>query len=123
VSKLSAAGASLIYSTYLGGSGIGANGDLGASIAVDSLGSVYVTGFTYSTDFPITSALQTNNRTSANNRTAFVSKIGAALSAGSAVQSDPQQGLSQTFGLDAYSPQTGALQAQVPLDFLEHAPT
>jgi hypothetical protein len=48
VTKLSAAGNSLVYSTYLGGNGY----DHGAGIAVDGAGSAYVTGETYSADFP-----------------------------------------------------------------------
>ena len=41
----------LSYSTYLGGS----EADAGLAIAVDTLGSVYVTGYTTSADFPVTS--------------------------------------------------------------------
>lgn len=52
VTKLNAGGASLGYSTYLGGS---TQGDSGFGIAVDSEGSAYVTGIAVSTDFPVTS--------------------------------------------------------------------
>jgi hypothetical protein len=55
VSKLSAAGNSLLYSTYLGGSS-GNGNDFGNGIAVNNRGNVYVTGETYSTDFPIQNA-------------------------------------------------------------------
>jgi hypothetical protein len=54
VTKLSPAGNTLTYSTYLGGSGW----DDGYSIAVDSSGSAYVTGDTASTNFPTTNAYQ-----------------------------------------------------------------
>lgn len=53
ISKVSSAGA-LLYSTYLGGSGM----DVANAIAVDSNGNAYVAGYTYSTDFPVVSALQ-----------------------------------------------------------------
>lgn len=50
VAKLSADGANVLYSTYLGGS----RQDTGNGIAVDSLGGAYVTGTTLSADFPVT---------------------------------------------------------------------
>jgi len=50
VSKFSPNG-TLIYATYLGGSG----NDIAYGIAVDSAGNAYVTGYTSSTDFPTTS--------------------------------------------------------------------
>jgi hypothetical protein len=50
VFKLDSTGASLIYSTYLGGSGI----DHGSSIVLDSTGNVLITGSTDSPDFPNT---------------------------------------------------------------------
>jgi hypothetical protein len=64
VTKLSADGAALVYSTYLGGSGI-ENGRVGyfyphlGGIAVDASGNAFVTGVTYSTDFPTVNAFQT----------------------------------------------------------------
>ena len=54
VAKLSSDGGHLLFSTYLGGSST----DHGASIAVDSSGTVYVTGSTWSTDFPVANAFQ-----------------------------------------------------------------
>jgi uncharacterized protein (TIGR03437 family) len=51
VTKFSPDGSSLVYSTYLGGSGW----DYADAIAVDSSGSAYVTGNTTSNDFPVTS--------------------------------------------------------------------
>jgi hypothetical protein len=58
VSKLSPAGDSLVYSTYLGGSGW----DFAHGIVIDSVGNAYLAGGTASFDFPITNPLQgTNN--------------------------------------------------------------
>jgi hypothetical protein len=48
VAKLTPSGSALAYATYLGGSG----DDRGAAIAVDAVGSAYVTGWTTSSDFP-----------------------------------------------------------------------
>lgn len=63
--------ASVIYSTYLGGSA----SDEGFGIAVDSTGDAYVTGLTFSTDFPTTpGAFQ---RTLNGNEDAFVTKLNA----------------------------------------------
>ncbi len=76
ISKLSASGAVLSYSTYLGGSGVTeqANG-----IAVDSSGNAYLTGATNSADFPVTvGGLQSQFRGVAD---AFVTKVNPAGSA------------------------------------------
>ena len=62
-------GSSLIYSTFLGGSNI----DAANAAALDSAGSLYVTGFTTSFDFPITPAAA--QRTLAGAFNAFVSKL------------------------------------------------
>lgn len=51
VSKIAPDAKTLVYSTYIGGS----FDDLGNAIAVDSAGSVYITGSTDSADFPVTS--------------------------------------------------------------------
>jgi hypothetical protein len=92
--------ASLVYSTYLGGSGSGGCcGDNVQGIAVDSAGSAYVTGYTASLDFPTTSgAFQTTNpHAPSNNTSGFVTKFNATGSAlaystylsGSSVETQP----------------------------------
>jgi hypothetical protein len=53
VTKLSGDGASLIYSTYLGGTGL----DFGWGIAIDDSNYAYVTGSTLSTNFPTTAGV------------------------------------------------------------------
>jgi len=73
VTKLSAAGNSLIYSTYLGGS----DNDGGYGIAVDTSGCAYVTGWTLSANFPTTpGAFDTH----ADSSDAFVTKLDTAKS-------------------------------------------
>ncbi|UCG61674.1 MAG: SBBP repeat-containing protein [Candidatus Zixiibacteriota bacterium] len=54
VTKLSSAGNSLAYSTYLGGN----SNERGAGIAVNDIGAAYIAGYTESTDFPTVSAYQ-----------------------------------------------------------------
>jgi hypothetical protein len=66
--------ASLVYSSYLGGSGGG--GDEGYGIAVDGSGNAYLTGETTSTDFPTTTnAFQTRFGGGKHTSDAFVTKI------------------------------------------------
>jgi hypothetical protein len=71
VSKFNSAGASLIYSTYLGGT----ETELGRSIAVDQEGNAYITGLTSSFLFPTTAGAFSSNYSGQVD--AFVSKINA----------------------------------------------
>ncbi len=68
VASINSSGTSLMYSTYLGGSGT----DHGAAIAVDSSGGAYVTGSTFSTDFPLANAFQ---KTIGGGQDAFVARL------------------------------------------------
>jgi hypothetical protein len=52
VSKLSADGSQLLWSTFLGGTAM--NFDYGYAVALDPLGNPMVTGYTWSSDFPVT---------------------------------------------------------------------
>ncbi|MEO8024955.1 MAG: SBBP repeat-containing protein [Bryobacteraceae bacterium] len=71
VTKLNSAGTAVVYSTYIGGS----SNDAARAIAIDSGGSVYLTGQTYSVNFPTTGgSYQLNN---AGNADAFVLKLNA----------------------------------------------
>ena len=51
-------GASLVYSSYLGGSGF----DIGSGIAVDGSGNAYITGVTTSTNFPTKNPFQAQKK-------------------------------------------------------------
>jgi hypothetical protein len=68
IAKLSPDGKSLVYSSYLGGF----SNDGGESIAVDSEGAAYVTGWTFSSNFPVKKAFQSSNRGGADG---FVAKL------------------------------------------------
>jgi hypothetical protein len=74
ITKVNPSGTELDYSTYYGGSGK----DYGRSIAVDSSGNAYITGYTSSTNFPTTGPIQGSN---AGPPDAFVLKLNAAGSA------------------------------------------
>ena len=71
VTKLDAATGAIVYSTYLGGSGI----DTARAIRVDAAGSVYVAGSTRSADFPAVRGFQTRL---AGPLSAFVLKLNPA---------------------------------------------
>ena len=71
VTKINAAGNALVYSTYLGGTGL----DQGNGVAVNAAGNAIVTGRTQSTNFPTLNAIQLNNNGLDD---VFVTKINAA---------------------------------------------
>jgi hypothetical protein len=71
IAKLNPSGNSLMYCTYIGGAG----DDRGYGIAVDAVGSAYVTGWTASQNFPVQLPLQSRL---AGLRNAFVLKLNPA---------------------------------------------
>jgi hypothetical protein len=54
ITEVAPDGASLLYSTYLGGNSY----EIASSIALDATSNIYVAGFTYSKDFPTANAFQ-----------------------------------------------------------------
>jgi len=54
ITKMNSSGTALVYSTYLGGTGL----EQAYGIAVDGAGAAYVTGYTWATDFPVVNPLQ-----------------------------------------------------------------
>jgi hypothetical protein len=115
VTKLAPDGSSLIYSTYLGGLG----NDLGLGIAVDPLGSVYVSGVSQSPDFPTTvGAFQETN---AGVYDGFVVKIAAAsvgkITGGGSINIAGNNG---TFGFTVQRT-TVAAPIQGDLQYINHA--
>jgi uncharacterized repeat protein (TIGR01451 family) len=71
LTKISASGDSLLFSTYLGGSG----GESARGVAIDSAGSAYVIGITSSLDFPVTPGAAQIKCGGACQQNAFVAKF------------------------------------------------
>jgi Glucodextranase, domain B/Beta-propeller repeat/IPT/TIG domain len=70
LSKFDPTGTTLLYSTYLGGTGE----SYSTGVAIDGSGNAYVTGYTFTSAFPIVNGLQTaNNNVTGGN--AFVARI------------------------------------------------
>ncbi|MEO8285000.1 MAG: SBBP repeat-containing protein [Chloroflexota bacterium] len=78
VTKFNPGGTTLLYSTYLGGTGQG-DGDGSYGIAVDTVGNAYVTGYTTSNDFPLQNPFQPAY--GGGNSDVFVTKLNATGSA------------------------------------------
>ena len=92
LTKLSAAGDSLAYLSYLGGN----SSDTATAVALDTSGNVYLAGWTLSTNFPLFNPYQSTN---AGNYGAFVTKIIFNLSLTVVgVAPNSGSGASQTFG-------------------------
>jgi len=70
ITKINYYGNALVYSSYLGGSGV----EYGYGIAIDSSGNAYITGNTQSTNFPTASPIQA---TLAGGSDVFITKINA----------------------------------------------
>ncbi len=71
---------SLVYSTFLGGSGVNLFGvvllgDIGVGIALDASNNVYVTGGTASTDFPLSTTKKPFSTTNGSTYNAFATEL------------------------------------------------
>ena len=75
VSKLNASGSELLFSTYLGGTGV----ETGNGIAVDGSGNIYVVGNTNSSNFPAVNAIQSGPGPTENCGNGFVTKLNPAV--------------------------------------------
>lgn len=75
LTKLYSSGDSLVYSTYLGGTG----NDLGAGVAVDDFGYAYLTGNTFSSNFPTAAALDSTHAAGADVYVTCFSEAGDSL--------------------------------------------
>jgi hypothetical protein len=71
INPFASGSASLVYSTYLGGSG----DDWGNAIALDNLGNAYVAGSTGSSDFPTTPGAYQRTLGAASSSNAFLAKL------------------------------------------------
>ncbi len=78
ITKLNPTGSGLVYSTFLGGSGLENPGDevfgTGGTIAVDSAGIAHVAGATKSSDFPVVRPIQPLKR---QNEDVYVARLSA----------------------------------------------
>jgi hypothetical protein len=113
ITKFSPAGSSLVFSTYLGGSGregTGFDNDhiVGAGIAVDGAGDVYVAGVTRSANFPSQDAFQGFVAGGPTDAQAFVTKLNAS-------------GTALTYSTAINPPQDMSAQADVAIDLFGDA--
>ena len=71
VTKYSADGSTIIFSTYLGGSGA----DVGKGVGLDINNNIYITGYSASNNFPVTAGVVQGTNPSPGISSAFVSKL------------------------------------------------
>jgi hypothetical protein len=86
--------ASLVYSTYLGGS----SNDIAFGIAVDSSGNAYITGEASSTDFPTTASAFLQTYPGVNSLPAFVARLDTTASGSASLVYSTYLGGSQNGG-------------------------
>src|SRR5581483_3518688 len=77
VAELDSTGSTLLYSTYLGGTGI----NQANAIVLDASNNAYVTGYTYALDFPVTTAAYQTTCTCSLRPDVFVTELNSAGSA------------------------------------------
>lgn len=78
VTELNSSGSGLVYSTYLGGTGV----NQANAIALDASGNAYITGYTRSTSFPITAgAFQPKCSSCASTVDSYVTELNSSGSA------------------------------------------
>lgn len=126
LTKLSASGSSLVFSTYLGGN----SNDFAMGVALDASGNIYVAGLTFSSDFPIVPGSFETTYSATPGGTGFVSKFnptGSQLTystflVGGNINAVAVNGLSQAFvtgsASSALSTTGGAFQTTTPNPFL-----
>jgi hypothetical protein len=79
VTKLNPTGTALVYSTFLGGSGGAAGGDIAAAITVDSSDFAYAFGGSASPDFPLVNPIQASLKGGNNLFLSVFNPAGSAL--------------------------------------------
>lgn len=126
LTKLSASGSSLVFSTYLGGN----SNDFAMGVALDPSGNIYVAGLTFSSDFPTVAGSFETTYSSTPGGTGFVSKFNPTGSqlvystflVGANINAVAVNGLSQAFvtgnASSALTTTGGAFQTTTPNPFL-----
>jgi hypothetical protein len=75
LTKFGPGGSRVLYSTYLGGTGVG--GDIAYAVATNSAGDAYVAGSTTSANFPLVHAFDAHLGGGGNVQNGFITKLNA----------------------------------------------